>query len=420
MSDYFEYSDTLIPGALARAEELAAEFEAIEAGLNLLPTPRGDGLGFAVSFFIPEATQDGHAATWGQLNSLSAVAQAARDGAVAANNNIQNVLLPSFNIDYADFAAKYPNIEPWYNATLAARDKAQLWADELEDVVVESGAYSAKHWATKAAQLTSGARVFIGGWDASGGTMPIATPAIGDKAKFWRITVAGTLPGVGAVAIEDELSINDSLAYEVLPSSGAVQSVAGRVGNVVLTKSDVGLNQVPNYPATSDTDDASTSKLATANGVNTVKGLANTAQTTANGKNKHFYQDATPTATAINDTWTKATSKEMLVWNGAAWEVETITRWEPLITASQSVLANRKYNITATGVPVDIGQPTYAINDSLTLKNTANSDSNVRLLNPLHTIRGPNGIVSPGDDLTIPPGRGVTLVYLASNILEAF
>lgn len=37
-------------------------------------------------------------------------------------------------------------------AAEAARDKAQLWADEDEDQEVEAGLYSAKHWAAKAAE----------------------------------------------------------------------------------------------------------------------------------------------------------------------------------------------------------------------------------------------------------------------------
>ena len=39
---------------------------------------------------------------------------------------------------------------------LASENKAKKWADESEDVPVESGLYSAKHWAAKAAEIVGG------------------------------------------------------------------------------------------------------------------------------------------------------------------------------------------------------------------------------------------------------------------------
>lgn len=59
-----------------------------------------------------------------------------------------------------------------------ARDKAQQWADENEDVPVESGKFSAKHWAAKAAAYVAG----------------VALPPIGpgDVGKTLSVTESGT------------------------------------------------------------------------------------------------------------------------------------------------------------------------------------------------------------------------------------
>ena len=282
MNDYYEYSDSLIPGSVAKAEEVSAEFQALQSAFDLVPKSREDGLGFAVNVFIPEATEDGQAATWGQLKGLEVSAQTAKTDAESANNNIQDVLLPDLTTKYDNFTNIYTNVEIWSAQGLAYRDQAQAWAESAEDTEVETGAYSAKHWAKKAEKLTSGARTYVGGWSAVGGALPIATPLSADKGKFWRITAAGTLPVIGAVAIEDELSINAALAYEVLPSAASVQSVNDRVGKVVLTKTDVGLSNVPDYSATDNLDDGSSTKFSTAKAERDLHTLVQGAQSTAN------------------------------------------------------------------------------------------------------------------------------------------
>ncbi len=66
----------------------------------------------------------------GVLNLTSYVAAAAASAAAAAASLAANLLAQA--------------------AGEAARDKAQLWAEQPEDVEVESGKYSAHHWADKA------------------------------------------------------------------------------------------------------------------------------------------------------------------------------------------------------------------------------------------------------------------------------
>lgn len=431
MNNYFQYSETLLPGGLAKSEEIASEFESVETAFNLLPPPREDGLGFTATFLIPDATEDGQAATWGQLKDLTESAQAAKIAVDALHANLQNVLLPDFNTKYSNFQALYPDISNWHGESEVFRNEAQSWADEAVDVEVEPGSYSARHWAKKAEQLTSGSRVYQGVWDASGGTLPIASPAIEDRGKFWRISVAGTLPVVGAVQIEDELSINASQVYELAPSSTSVQSVNGQVGTVVLDKSHVGLGNVPNYTATSDTDDSSPTKLSTAAGVNSVKTIATsaqstastalsdaaTAQSTADEKGQNFYQNTEPTG-SHGDRWINNDTGEEKIYITDDWVSISSASWMPLVTASQAVLQNKKYMVEAIGGVVEVTLPTFSLNGLLIIHATASSDSLVRILNPSHTIRGAFGSVSPGDDLTLSAGETVHLVYVATNILE--
>ncbi|MCW7556486.1 hypothetical protein NX722_28390 [Endozoicomonas gorgoniicola] len=76
-------------------------------------------------------------------------------------------------------------------------DKAQEWASKDQGQVVESGEYSAKHYAkvaeTHAQAVTSGLK-FKGKFDASSGNPP-ATPAA-DTPDYYRIIKGGTINGV--------------------------------------------------------------------------------------------------------------------------------------------------------------------------------------------------------------------------------
>ncbi len=215
-NDYFTNQQTLIPGDLARAQDVEDKADAVEAGFDLLPKPRPAGDGFAEPFHIAEATEDTHAATRGQLVTLEqqagtheANAQTAESGAVAARN------------------------------------KAEKWADEDEDVEVETGQYSSKHHAAKSAGSASSAAssataagnsesaaqghandaadsateaqgyaasaagmIPAGGWDVSSGNPPKPSLNGSTKSGFYRITSgSGTLNGVS-------VRPGDQLAYD--------------------------------------------------------------------------------------------------------------------------------------------------------------------------------------------------------------
>ena len=80
---------------------------------------------------------------------------------------------------------------------LTHRNKAEQWASADSGVVVESGEYSAKHYAllaeTQAQAVTSGLK-FKGAFDVSSGNAP-TTPAL-DTPDYYRVTGNGTINGV--------------------------------------------------------------------------------------------------------------------------------------------------------------------------------------------------------------------------------
>lgn len=150
-------------------------------------------------------------------------------------------------------------------AATSASAKAQQWADAAPGVEVEAGKYSAKHWADRAQTTVTGGLIYRGSHSAASGAFP-ATPSLGD---YYKISAAGTLGGV-------YYSVGDSIIYngtdwDKIDSTDAVTSVAGRVGEVVLTKGDVGLGNVDNTsdankPVSTATQTALDGKAAASHG----------------------------------------------------------------------------------------------------------------------------------------------------------
>jgi len=95
--------------------------------------------------------------------------------------------------------------------------KSMEWASKPGGQEVEPGLYSSRHYAEQAQAAVNGARIYISQYDASGGTLPIPSPQIEDKGKYWVISVPGTLPQVGFVDVGEELIVNDDLIYGTVP-----------------------------------------------------------------------------------------------------------------------------------------------------------------------------------------------------------
>lgn len=276
-NDYFEHPGVFIPGDLARAEDVENEFKRVESGFEKLPAPRLSGDGFTDPVHVGQATEDGHAANWGQLKTLEEEAQAHADAADTARLSAEAAQTASetaqTGAETAQAGAETAETNASGHATTAlghannASASATLandWATKIDVPVsggdygakyysnlskswasgageIEPGLKSAKGYAEEAQQIVAGAKTYIGYHDASGGTYPIASPQAGDEGKYWIINQAGTLP-LGAVDVGWELAINDALEYEaadLLPAN-LVSEVNGVSGpTVTLTESDI-------------------------------------------------------------------------------------------------------------------------------------------------------------------------------------
>ena len=94
----------------------------------------------------------------------------------------------------------------------------------------------------------TGAIVYQGVWDASTNSPTIPAASTGNKGYYYKVNVAGTtaVDGYSNWSLGD-LIISDGAAWDnVQGGSSDVVSVAGRVGTITLTSSDVGLSNVTN------------------------------------------------------------------------------------------------------------------------------------------------------------------------------
>ena len=303
-NDYYEHPETFIPGDLARAEDVENEFKRVQSGFELLPDPRSDGEGFTAAIFVGQATQDGHAANWGQLKELEELAEAHKNAAQQAQIASETAEQGAETAEQGAQTAEQNALSHANDASGSAADAlsqannaaaqavlASQWAVKIDAPItggqygaryysnlakewasgqgdVEPGLKSAKGYAEEAAAIVAGARTYVGLWDASGGTYPILTPQPGDSGKYWIIEAAGTL-ALGAVGVGWELSINDNLTYEaanLLPQN-LVSQVNGKTGpNVTLTQADIPDIATTYLPATSYTPADVLDKLKTVDG----------------------------------------------------------------------------------------------------------------------------------------------------------
>lgn len=98
-----------------------------------------------------------------------------------------------------------------------------------------------------ARQLPSTVMEFQGVWDAATNT-PILVDGVGDSGDVWRVSSDATVDlgsGPFTVRVGDYVIFN-GVRWEPSATTDAVSSVAGRTGDVTLTKTDVGLANVDN------------------------------------------------------------------------------------------------------------------------------------------------------------------------------
>lgn len=95
------------------------------------------------------------------------------------------------------------------------------------------------------AQLPEGG-AYQGTWNANTNS-PTITSSVGTNGDFYLVATAGTttINGISSWSVGDQIRFNGT-AWEKIPNSQAVSSVAGKTGAVTLDKNDVGLGNVLN------------------------------------------------------------------------------------------------------------------------------------------------------------------------------
>ena len=127
----------------------------------------------------------------------------------------------------------------------------------------------------------TGSLNYQGAWDASTNTPTIPTATSGNKGFYYKVNVSGTttINGISSWSIGDLIVSNGSV-WEKIQTQNAVNSVAGKTGDVVLSKSDVGLSNVDN---TSDLNKPISTAVQTALNGKASTALAVGGSTPSNG-----------------------------------------------------------------------------------------------------------------------------------------
>jgi microcystin-dependent protein len=91
-----------------------------------------------------------------------------------------------------------------------------------------------------------GSLSYVGIWNADTNT-PTILSGTGIKGQFYKVSVAGStsIDGIGEWKVGDWIVYNGT-TWDKIDNTETVSSVNGQVGNVVITKSDVGLSNVDN------------------------------------------------------------------------------------------------------------------------------------------------------------------------------
>lgn len=93
------------------------------------------------------------------LSSANIASTKAGEASVSASTASTQAGIATTKADEAGISAAAADTSA--DNALASENKAEKWADEAEDVEVEAGKYSAKHWALKAEEFSSGTAINI-------------------------------------------------------------------------------------------------------------------------------------------------------------------------------------------------------------------------------------------------------------------
>ncbi|ARP00801.1 long tail fiber distal subunit [Vibrio alginolyticus] len=200
-----------------------------------------------------------------------------------------------------------------------AQDNAQ--ASDAAIAQTQANAEAAREAADRAevaAATLTGALVELGNADLSTGVYPEPYTDLNGQVRscFWKVIKGGTVSGI-EYGVGDTLVYSETLEdYYKIDNTESVTSVNGHKGAVTLTKSDVGLSNVPNYAFTAEVNDASTVKFAAAGAVKQAYDLAASKITKAQGDS--YYLGKTANAVSASK-W--ATSRTLTLTGDAAGSV---------------------------------------------------------------------------------------------------
>ncbi len=115
---------------------------------------------------------------------------------------------------------------------------------------------------------------------------------------------------------------------------------------------------------------------------------------------------------------TATSGNDPSVDEGDNWIAATTNAWINK-TAPFSIIANKRYQIDASGGAVDAALDTsYIAGDAIIVHNESISTSTVRLINTALTIRGPNGDITSSDNLVLEPGDTAQIAMKTTTIGE--
>jgi len=175
------------------------------------------------------------------------------------------------NVDNTSDANK-----PVSTATQAALDAKEATANKGQANGYASLGSDGKIPTSQIPAALLGAVDFQGLWESDANLPPIPAAAAGNKGWYYRVSTDGStnIDGISDWKVGDWI-ISDGIAWSKVDNTDQVMSVAGKQGNVILVKADVGLGNVDNTsdadkPISTATQAALNAKEATAN-----KGQAN-------------------------------------------------------------------------------------------------------------------------------------------------
>ncbi len=195
--------------------------EAFDAAADTVNIPAGE-INYVASSKritdIADGVDEQDAATVGQINALTgsavAAAETAQVNAETAESGAE--VAQGLAEDEADSAALSAA------AALSSEELAEKWAEEAEDVEVEAGRYSAKHWAAKA-EASSSTTADLVSYDNSAADLS-ATDVKGGLDELAERTGAATETKAGLVTLNQIPVAKGSILHGLTISNNATDS----------------------------------------------------------------------------------------------------------------------------------------------------------------------------------------------------